>query len=104
GQAPPETETELFQDFSLHGQDRSGSASLESLLRTFGINQGSRVGTAYYKLFYDAGRNVLRDKLDIPAYLADLLREICGDASRVLNYNDLLMDASYGWRNRNCLE
>ena len=53
GTPPIPFEFELYQEFSLLGQDRSRSRSLELILREFGIEKGKKVGCAYFKYFYD---------------------------------------------------
>ena len=90
---------ELYQEFSLMGQDRSKSRTLETILKEFGIRNQSHVGCAYYK--YNPTNKL---NLDIPAYVADLLRELVGDKSLVTNAGDIFMDVEHGLRHHNCLE
>lgn len=104
GKAPIPFEYELFQDFSLLGQSRSGSRPLKEILENFGIAPGKKVGCAYYKYYPDRSGKSIPDKLDIPAFLADLLRELCAGRTQVTNANDLFMNAAIGLRNNNCLE
>jgi hypothetical protein len=49
GICPIPLEYELYQEFSLMGQDRSRSRTLSAILTDFGISAGSRVGCSYYK-------------------------------------------------------
>ncbi|MBL0309251.1 MAG: hypothetical protein IPP77_06115 [Bacteroidetes bacterium] len=97
-------EYELFQDFSLLGQDRSKSKSLEDILKEFRIGEKSKVGGAYYKYYTDKQHQLIAHKLDIPTYLSDALRDLCGDKTAVVNANDIFMDSDKGLRNQNCLE
>lgn len=87
-----ELEVELFQDFSLLGQPRGTSRSLGTILQEFGIGPGSRVGCAGWKYFPD------KSALEIPSYIADLLRELTGNSDRVVNATDLFMNPRDGLR------
>lgn len=104
GDPPLSFEKELFQDFSLLGQDRSRSRPLEAVFRDFGIGKGLRIGCTYYKYYGNGPGNTDPLRLDIPAYMADLLRELTENRESVLNVNDLFMDASTGLRHHLCLE
>jgi hypothetical protein len=99
GICPIPFEFELYQEFSLMGQDRSLSRKLSDILTDFGISSGAQVGCSYYK--YNA-----KDKfvLDIPAYLADLLRQLTGKKEFVSNASDIFMDSETGLRHHTCLE
>lgn len=88
-------EVELFQEFSLLGQPRDRSRPLRTILREFGLAPGVRAGAVGWKYF--DGALVPARSLDVPAYLADLLREICG-ADAVTNATALFMDAETGLR------
>jgi hypothetical protein len=99
GICPIPMEFELYQNFSLMGQDRSRSRKLAEILIEFGINKVSNVGCAYYK--YDINDKLV---LDIPTYLADLLRELTGGNQSVTNAGDIFMDSETGLRNETCLE
>jgi hypothetical protein len=93
-------EYELYQPFSLMGQDRSKSRDLKTILSAFGIQKGSKVGCAYYKTVDIKHKN----QLEIPAYLADLLRKMVGKSGMVENANGIFMDNETGLRHHNCLE
>ena len=80
GICPIPLEYELYQEFSLMGQDRSLSRKLSDILIDFGIATGANVGCSYYK--YNVDDTFV---LDIPAYLADLLRELSGGRELVSN-------------------
>lgn len=100
---PLKFEYELFQDFSLLGQDRSRSRSLTEILKDFGISSKSKVGGIYYKYFTNANHQIIPEKSDLPAYLYEAVRTLC-EGKAPVNAADMMMDASYGSRNRNCLE
>ncbi len=99
GICPIPFEYELYQEFSLMGQDRSLSRTLSDILTDFGISAGARVGCSYYKYH-------LTDPfmLDIPAYLADLLRTLTGKKELVSNVSSIFMDSETGLRHHTCLE
>jgi hypothetical protein len=59
---------ELYQPFSLMGQDRSKSRDLKTIFTEFGIRKGSKIGCAYYKTMDEKNKKLL----EIPAYLADI--------------------------------
>lgn len=87
----------LYQNFSLLGQPRDTSRPLAEILRSGGIETGSKVGSAGWK-YYEA-----TDWLEIPSYLVDSLRSLAG-ANNVRNAGHLLMDASHGLRAVNEVE
>ncbi len=91
-------EVELFQEFSLLGQPRGESRPLRRILAEFGVRRGVRVGAVGWKYF--AGPLVEGDQLalDLPAYLVDLLRDLCGDRNWVVNATALLMGKDDGLR------
>ena len=90
--APLPVEAVLFQELSLPGQPRDRSRPLADILRDTGLRRGSRVGVVGGKPGPDPAW------IDAPAYLVDALRGLVGDAGRVGNATDLLVDAAYGLR------
>src|SRR3989304_5963200 len=90
GPAPLPMRRPLFQDRSLTGQPRDRSRSLSEILRDEGVRIGARVGVMGWKSFAD------RSWLEVPAYLADALRDGVGRDGRVGNANDNLIDAGGG--------
>ncbi len=88
----------LFQEFSLMGQPRDGSASLNMLLADFGLGRGVRVGCVGWKFFAGANIEHPRTALEIPSYIVDALRALVGDPAQVVNANSLLMSAENGLR------
>lgn len=100
GIVPIPMDYELYQPFSLMGQDRSKSRSLDAILAELGIKSGSRIGTAYYKTVDEADASLL----EIPAYLADILKKSVTESGCVINANDIFMDNAKGLRHHNCLE
>jgi len=98
GICPIPMEYELFQDFSLAGQDRTQSRPLREIFQSFGIGPGSSVGCSYYKYFSD---ELL---LDIPAYMANILSGLKGASGKLCNAASIFMDNVTGLRNQNCVE
>ncbi len=82
----------LCQEFSLMGQDRSLSGDLAPLLARAGLRRGMRCGIAGWK-------TLMAGRLEVPAYLVDLVAERCG--ARPVNANDLFMHPAHGLRIRN---
>ena len=96
GAAPLGMRLHLFQDFSLPGQPRDRSRSLDEILRDEGVGPGSRVGVVGWKTY----RNPTAS--DVPSYIVDQLRLICG--GEVENATDILIDAAGGLRVTNEVE
>ncbi len=90
--APLPMEVCLFQEFSLPGQPRDKSDSLDSILSEAGVHPGSRVGAIGWKTLAEP------DKLDLPSFVADELRGAVGAGGQVTNATDLLIDAAEGLR------
>lgn len=89
---------ELFQGFSLMGQPRDRSRPLRKILADFGIRTGCRVGCSgwkyYEKPLFDGGEFAM----DIPSYLADLLRDLAGAKEQVVNTTDIFIGSENGLR------
>lgn len=90
--APLEMRVELFQDFSLPGQPRSGSRSLPAILADERIAASTTVGVVGWKEYAS------KTALDGPAYLVDEVRTATGDHSLVQNATGLLIDPADGLR------
>lgn len=88
---------ERFQSFSLLNQPRDESRPLSEILSDEGIVSGARVGCVGWKYFTPAECAAPATAIDLPAYLADALRTLCGHEA-VTNATDLLMSPSYGLR------
>ncbi len=99
GICPIPMEYEIFQEFSLMGQDRTKSRSLEKILSEFGVQKNSKVGCSYYK-YQPTDKSIL----EIPSYLADLLRKLVGEKGLIANASNIFMDLERGLRHHNCLE
>jgi hypothetical protein len=96
--SPVDLEKVLYQSFSLLSQPRNQSPALEDIFREQGIAEGSRVGVAGWK-YFSAGEATRPDEwLEVPSYIADTLRAVTGEPSRVRNANDIFMNAADGLR------
>lgn len=85
----------LYQDFSLLGQPRGTSKSLEDIFKEAGISKGSSVGAVGWKYY---GETPDRTQLEIPSYIADTLRKLTGDMTLVQNMTPEFMNAEDGLR------
>ncbi|MCX7783050.1 MAG: hypothetical protein N2318_05340 [Meiothermus sp.] len=84
-----EANFELYQDFSLPGQDRSQSTDLPGLLRKAGLGQGLQVGLVGWKPM---------PALDVPHWIVEAVEAVTGRVPR--NAADLLMHPATGLRTR----
>jgi hypothetical protein len=91
-------EVELFQEFSLLGQPRGDSRSLRTILRDFGVRPDCKVGCVGWKYFEGKLLTGGKHALDVPAYLADLVRELTKDPKQVTNATALFMHVQDGLR------
>ena len=89
--------SERFQPFSLLNQPRAQSRLLRDVFGDEGIGPQSRVGCVGWKYFADAEHPDGAHAIDLPAYLADALRERAG-REQVVNATDLLMHPDHGLR------
>ena len=92
GAAPLPMEILLYQEFSLPGQPRDKSDSLGAMLAHSGIHAGSRVGAIGWKAFTDP------QKLDLPAFIVEELRDAVGSAGELSNAVGMLIDPAEGLR------
>ncbi len=109
GLSPVAHDRHLFQEFSLLGQPRDESPTLDALLAGAGVARGKRIGVAGWKYKYekdgeDGRERVRRDWIEIPSYLVDALRQITGPDGCVENATDLFMAARDGLRTINEVE
>ncbi len=90
---------ECFQSFSLLNQPRERSRTLREIFADESIGPTARVGCVGWKYFSEDEHPNAAHTLDIPAYLADTVRQLAGP-DRVVNTTDLLMHPGYGLRAR----
>ena len=94
----PRLDVELFQEFSLLGQQRDASRPLRTILADFGVGPRAKVGCVGWKYFRGTLIGGGETAIDLPSYLVDLLRELAGSHERVVNATDVFMDAGNGLR------
>jgi hypothetical protein len=92
-------DVELYQQFSLLGQDRSESDALATILSRAGVERGETVGLAGWKHFPEVDDPAHTH--EVPAYVVETLREVAGGRATVRNCNRLFMDSTDGLRARN---
>jgi Creatinase/Prolidase N-terminal domain len=90
---------EVFQSFSLLDQPRDRSRILREIFADESIGPVARVGSVGWKYFSENEHPDHAHALDIPAYLADTLRQLAGPVN-VVNATDLFMHPSHGLRAR----
>ncbi len=95
---PVEHKRVLYQSFSLPGQPRGESLSLEEIFHEAGIQVGSYVGVVGWKYFDERESYTPRTWIEIPSFIVDTLRNIVGDSERVVNVTHQFMDPYEGLR------
>ena len=88
----------LLQELSLLGQPRGASRSLRDLLVRAGVRRGARVGCAGWKYFGPTLGEPIATAIELPAFVVDVVRDLAGDRSLVVNATDLFMDPDSGAR------
>ena len=86
-----------YTAFSLMGQPRDLSLSLEDIFRSEGIGPGSRTGVVGWKYYDSDGFADAAYVSDVPAYIWNTLQTVAG-ARNVVNATDLLASPEYGLR------
>ena len=97
--SPLDLDVQLYQPFSLMGQDRTRSEPLVNILTRIGVGSGSRVGVVDWKYFADEAGSNAAQWINAPAYLVDTLRQLTGSA--VFNVTEWLMNPAGGLRAHN---
>jgi Xaa-Pro aminopeptidase len=90
---------ERYQTFSLISQPRDKSRPLKSIFENEGINSNSKTGCVGWKYFSDIEFPDYEKMIEIPSYIVETLRTICG-YDNVVNSTDLLMSPVYGLRTK----
>jgi len=88
---------ERYQSFSLISQPRDQSRPLKSIFEGEGIKRDSKIGCIGWKYFSDIEFPNSEKMLEIPSYIVETLRSVCG-FDNVVNSTDLLMSPQYGLR------
>jgi hypothetical protein len=96
--SPVKLKKVLYQNFSLLGQPRDNSQSLETIFREAGIGSNTLVGLVGWKYFDRADGDDYQYWSEVPSYIADTLRGITGDNKLVINATHWFMDPDFGMR------
>lgn len=88
---------ERFQSFSLISQPRNESRQLETIFKEEGICINSKIGCIGWKYFSGIEFTDFDKTIEIPSFIVDILRSICG-YNNVMNATDILMSPRYGLR------
>lgn len=95
-------EVELWQDLSLMGQPRDRSRPLREILTTEGVGPAKRIGCIGWKTYSHEligfSEQAVPQAIDLPAYVVDLLRELVGTTSNVVNFTSALTNMDNGLR------
>lgn len=86
---------ERFQPFSLVSQPRNESRPLQTVLANEGITAQSKVGCVGWKYFSPTEMADHETAIEIPSFVVDTLRSLCGH-TQVVNASDMLMSPRYG--------
>jgi hypothetical protein len=92
-----DVEVVLYPPFGLLGQDRSRTPSLADILADAGLAKGQKIGVAGWKYFTAAEVPDPETCLEIPSYIADVLRALVG-SGKVVNASALMMHCTTGMR------
>ena len=88
---------EVYQSFSLISQPRDHSRPLKTIFEEEGLTSGSKVGCVGWKYFTAIEFPKPETIIEIPSYIVEVLRSICG-YDHAENATDLLMSPRYGLR------
>lgn len=86
---------ERYQSFSLVGQPRDESRSLENIFRSEGISSTSKIGCVGWKYFNESEFSNAKKQIDIPSFITDTLRSVSG-FENIENATDLLISSEFG--------
>jgi Xaa-Pro aminopeptidase len=102
--APLPMEVQLYQPMGLMGQDRSNTLALSDLLAQTGIKNNMKIGVCGWKYFSKQEHVNYQSWIEIPSYIVDTLREICGENGRLYNAGALFMAPENGLRATNTID
>lgn len=86
---------ERYQTFSLLNQPREDSRNLGAIFADEGISSHSRIGCVGWKYYTSKEFSDFRRTIEIPSFIVDELRSICG-YKNIFNASDILMSPAYG--------
>jgi hypothetical protein len=88
----------LYRSFSLMGMPREGNPSLAEIFQKAGIAAGQRVGLVGWKYFDTRETSSPDTWIEVPAFITDVLRQLVGNASNVVNATAIFMNPVDGLR------
>jgi len=97
-------QVQLYPPMGLMGQDRSNSPALADILAQAGLKTGMTIGVCGWKYFSAHEHSDHRSWIEIPAYIVDTLRLICGENGDLFNAGALFMEPENGLRATNTID
>lgn len=101
---PIEIKRVLYQSFSLPGQPRGESESLQAILQSAGVTSRQRVGIVGWKYFDERESENYQHWLEIPSFIVETLTEIIGQRENLFNATEIFMHPKNGLRAINEVE
>ncbi len=102
--SPLPMDVHLYQPMGLMGQDRNNTLALVDLLSDAGISNGMTIGVCGWKYFSVQEHADFQNWMEIPSYIVDTLRNLCGTKGRVHNAGAIFMDPENGLRATNNID
>ena len=102
--SPIDFDIELFQSFSLLGQDRNKSRKLSEIFTSIGINKKARVGVIGWKYFSEIEFQNYKFIYDLPHYIIENILVLIENRNKLTNETDLLMHPARGLRSKNSVD
>jgi hypothetical protein len=96
--SPAPIQRVLYRSFSLMGMPRAGNPTLAEIFQDAGIRAGQRIGLAGWKYFDTRETSSPNTWIEVPAFITDTLRELAGDAAKVVNATSIFMNPTDGLR------
>lgn len=99
----PKLEIVLCQTFSLMGQDRSQSKTLEDILTNIGLTQGDTVGICGWK-YAEQSEIGNHQAYFVPTFITDCIQNIIGGSDKLRDITSIVMHPISGLRAHNEVE
>lgn len=95
---PPPLKRVLYRSFSLMGMPREGNPSLSEIFTEAGVQAGQKIGLVGWKYFDERETATPQTWIEVPSFITDVLRELSGDASNVVNATSIFSNPRNGLR------
>ena len=102
--APLAMDVVIYPPMGLMGQDRDHTPPLHQLLMEFGITEAMSVCVCGWKYFGASEFDDFANRIEIPSYMVDTLRQVTGENGRVFNGGSIFMDPERGLRAINTID